>query len=214
LVIIAGSTNGYVAEEVLRSIGQEEGFTREGFNRGLTVGPRSDVKTTYTDIDVIIRHGEWRGGETIYDMVDELKAGDLILKGANAFDTCGKAACQIGHPKAGTIGMGIQTIFGRRVKLIIPVGIEKRVLGDIDDLVRLSIDPDTAGPRLLPLPGEIFTELDAIKYLTGAKAFMFAAGGIYGAEGSVWIGVKGDSEQLEMAENLIKEYVKEPPCEI
>lgn len=214
LLIIAGSTNGYVAEEVLRSIGQEEGFTRDGFRRGVTVGPGSSVKTTHTTSDVIIRNGKWQDGETIYDMVDELKAGDLILKGANAFDACGRAATQIGHPKGGTIGTGIQTVYGRRVKLIVPVGLEKRVLGNIDDLVRSSIDTDTAGPRLLPLPGEIFTELDAIECLTGAEAFMFAAGGIYGAEGSVYIGVKGDSKQLEAAENLIKEYAKEPPCEI
>lgn len=214
MVIIAGSTNGYVAEEILRSIGQEEGFTRDGFRRGVTVGPGSSVKNTPTTIDVIIRDGEWRGDETIFDMVDELKAADLILKGANAFDACGKAASQILHPKGGTIGTGLQTIYGRRVKLIVPVGLEKRVFGNINDLVSLSIDPDTSGPRLWQLPGKIFTELDAIETLTGAKAFMFAAGGIYGAEGSVYVGIKADRDQLEKAENLIKEYTMEPPCEI
>jgi len=39
LVIIAGTTNGYVAEEILTSLGQAEGFSREGFRRGMTVAP-------------------------------------------------------------------------------------------------------------------------------------------------------------------------------
>ncbi|MCJ7548174.1 MAG: hypothetical protein MUQ30_00645, partial [Anaerolineae bacterium] len=39
LVIIAGTTNGYVAEEILTALGQVEGFTRVGFRRGATVAP-------------------------------------------------------------------------------------------------------------------------------------------------------------------------------
>lgn len=36
LVIIAGTTNGYVAEEILAGIGQSEGFSRRKFVRGAT----------------------------------------------------------------------------------------------------------------------------------------------------------------------------------
>ena len=43
LAIIAGSTNGYVAEEILASLGLGEDFTRVGFRRGLTVPPGSDT---------------------------------------------------------------------------------------------------------------------------------------------------------------------------
>lgn len=42
--------------------------------------------------------------------------------------------------------------------------------------------------------GEIFTELDAIKLLAGADACLIAAGGVYGAEGSSWLGVTGTEE--------------------
>ena len=214
IVIIAGSTNGYVAEELLQSLGQGKEFKRNGFRRGITTAPGATIETTPTTGDVVIVDGEWQAGKTVFDVADELKTGDLVLKGANAFDRCGKAAVQIGHPKAGTIGSVLPAIFGRRVKLLVPIGLEKRVLGDIDDLVLLCNDLETAGPRLLPLPGKIFTELDAIRQLTGAEAFMLAAGGIYGAEGSVWIGVKGESEQVKVAENLIKEHAKEPQCRV
>ena len=39
LVIIAGTTNGYVAEEVLSHIEQSEGFSRRRFFRGVTLPP-------------------------------------------------------------------------------------------------------------------------------------------------------------------------------
>ena len=66
------------------------------------------------------------------DVVDSLKEGDVIVKGANALDLTRKqAAILIGHPKAGTIGLALPAIVGRRVKLIIPVGIEKRIIGDL-----------------------------------------------------------------------------------
>jgi hypothetical protein len=214
LVIIAGSTNGYVAEELLKALGQEEGFTRNGFRRGVTAAPGSNIKNTHDTKDVVIVDGEWQRGKTVYDVADELKTGDLVLKGANAFDGRGKAAVQIGNRRAGTIGSVLPAVFGRRVKLIVPVGLEKRVLGDVGDLVVMCNDRETDGPRLCPLPGRIFTELDAIKQLTGAEAFMLAAGGIHGAEGSVWIGVKGEGDRVEAAEKLIREHETESPCRV
>ncbi len=45
LVVIAGTTNGYVAEEILSALGQAEGFTRKGFRRGVTVAPEAGSRT-------------------------------------------------------------------------------------------------------------------------------------------------------------------------
>ncbi|MGD0953116.1 MAG: hypothetical protein ABR985_12115 [Methanotrichaceae archaeon] len=39
VAIIAGTTNGYVAEEILASIGQSEGFSRRRFFRGIILPP-------------------------------------------------------------------------------------------------------------------------------------------------------------------------------
>ena len=43
LVIIAGTTNGYVAEEILTSLGQAEGFSRRGFRRGMHTPPGTEA---------------------------------------------------------------------------------------------------------------------------------------------------------------------------
>jgi hypothetical protein len=214
LVIIAGTTNGYVADEILASIGQAGGFSRLGFRRGVTVAP--GAKAAKADLlgDVVIADGQWQKGKLITDVADDLQEGDVVLKGANAFDTEGYPAVQIGHPKGGTIMAAMAAVIGRRVRLIVPVGLEKRVLEPVNDLAEWCNAPGTTGPRLFPMPGEIFTELDAIELLTGATACLIAGGGIYGAEGAYWLGVSGSEEQVQAAVELVKSVADEPPCEV
>jgi hypothetical protein len=161
--------------------------------------------------DVVIVKGCWEKGKTIADVVDSLKDGDVILKGANALDLARKkAAILIGHPRAGTIGLALPAVVGRRVRLIIPVGLEKRVNSDLDTLAQKLNAPDAGGYRLLPVLGEVFTELDALEALTGACVELIAAGGVCGAEGSCLIGVTGNEEQEKFAEQVISSVATEP----
>jgi hypothetical protein len=218
LVIIAGTTNGYVAEEILKSLGIVDGFSRKRFFRGVTLPPGSDVTSegrlsdeSKFPGDVVITKGEWRKGKTIVDVVDELKEGDVILKGANAVDLQRKqAAILIGHPKAGTIAVALQAVLGRRVKLIIPVGLEKRVNGDLFCIAEKVNAPGTEGIRLFPTPGQVFTEIDAVQLLTGATAELISGGGVCGAEGSYWLATIGTEEQEEAAEKLLASVASEP----
>jgi hypothetical protein len=61
------------------------------------------------------------------------------------------------------------------------------------------------------LTGEIVTELEAIKILTGATAFQSSAGGVSGAEGAVWIVFRGTKEQVTKALELTRSIHGEPP---
>jgi hypothetical protein len=222
LVIVAGTTNGYVAEEILQSMGQAQGFSRKNFFRGITLPPWRPTSETGRlpdesgfPGDVVIVNGSWQQGRTIFDVVDDLKQGDLILKGANALDLSSKqVAIYIGHPKAGTIGVALQAVCGRRVRLIVPIGLEKRICGNLMELALKLNASNAHGPRLLPVPGEAFTEIEAISWLTGAKAELVAAGGVCGAEGSVWLAVTGSTEQVQKTGELIKSIGAEPPFEL
>jgi hypothetical protein len=214
LVIVAGSTNGYVAEEILDALGIGEDFSRKGFRRGVTVAPGQKLSQVEFPGDVVLINGVWQKGKTIFDCCDDLKAGDIILKGANAFDSNNHVALQIGHPTGGTIMAALSASLGRKVRLIIPVGLEKRVLEDVFYLAERCNTADSTGPSLFPFPGEIFTELHSIKLLTGAEAFLIAAGGIQGAEGADWLGISGTDAQVSAASRLIKSVSAEPPCRI
>ena len=218
LVIVAGTTNGYVAEEIFRTNKIPNDFSRKHFFRGINLPPADRVSEegrladeSKFPGDVVITEGVWQKGKTIADVVDTLKEGDVILKGANALDlTSKKAAILIGHPKAGTIGLALPAVVGRRVKLIIPVGIEKRINGDLTSLAEKLNAPGLSGYRLLPVIGEVFTELDALTVLTGTEVELIAAGGVCGAEGSCWIAVTGTEEQEDFAAEIIASVDCEP----
>lgn len=218
VVVIAGTTNGYVAEELLASIGQADDFSRRSFFRGIVVPPSKPTEDSGRlpdesgfPGDVVIARGIWQKGKTIFDVADKLKAGDVIIKGANAVNPeTRRAAILIGHPHAGTIGASLPAHYGRRVSLIVPVGLEKRVSGDLDCLAAQVNAPDACGPRLLPVPGEILTELEAISMLTGASAKLIAAGGVAGAEGSLWLMITGTPDQEAAALALLQSIAHEP----
>ena len=219
LVIIAGTTNGYVAEELLSVCGTAGEFSRERFFRGITLPPqrqRTDTGRLPEEDrfpgDVIIRKQKWLRGKTIFDVVDDLRQGDVILKGANALDLLRKqAAILIGDLNGGTIVKALQAVVGRRVRLILPVGLEKRVSADLNDVAKTLNAAEASGMRMLPVPGEIVTELEALRILTGAEAELIAAGGVCGAEGAVWLTVSGTPEQEDSARQILSEIGGEPP---
>ncbi len=219
VVIIAGTTNGYIAEEILKTHNITDDFSRKHFFRGITMPPNAPVTKegrladeSKFPGDAIITKGILQSGKTIADVVDDLKEGDVILKGANALDlTHKRAAILIGHPKAGTIGLALPAVVGRRVKLIIPVGLEKRINADLDELAERINKPGADGYRLLPVQGEVFTELEALTALTAANVELIAAGGVCGAEGAVWIAVTGEEEQEEFAAQIIASVADEAP---
>jgi hypothetical protein len=219
VVIVAGTTNGYVAEEILKTHKIANDFSRKHFFRGITMPPTKRVTAEGRIVDeskfpgdVVIIKGVWQKGKAIADVIDDLREGDVILKGANAVDLNRRqAAILIGHPKAGTIGLALPAVVGRRVRLIIPVGLEKRVNGDLNTIAQKLNAPGAKGYRLLSVPGEVFTELDALKALTAAEVELIASGGVCGAEGSCWIAVTGEEEQEAFAEQVVASVADEPP---
>lgn len=91
------------------------------------------------------------------------------------------------------------------------MGLEKRVHGDINKIALLLNAPNASGLRLFPICGNIITELEAVKLLTGAECELVAAGGICGAEGYCWLAVTGTPAQVELAEALFESVREEPP---
>lgn len=218
IVIVAGTTNGYVAEEILASIEQTENFSRKRFFRGITLPPhhRTTDQGRLPDEsvfkgDVIIKDGILLPNRTIEDTVGSLKEGDLILKGGNAVDLKHRqAAVLIGNPTGGTVFLALQAAVGKRVRLVMPIGLEKRIIGNLNDIALRVNSPGSTGLRLMPVPGEIFTEIDALALLTGANAEMISAGGVSGAEGGIWLGITGTREVQQKTEQLLDSIVGEP----
>lgn len=218
VAIIAGTTNAYVAEEVLSLLGQEKGFSRRRFFRGITTANRTDTDEAgrLKDDreffgDVIIRNGIYTPGQTIDDAIDSIGAGDIVVKGANCLNrTAGQAGILIGHPQGGTIMKILPAVVGRRTRLILPIGLEKRVDGDINEISKFMNASGSSGYRMMSVAGEIVTEIEAMLILYGLKARLVAAGGVAGAEGAIWLAIDGDERITDPIGRELKAISSEP----
>lgn len=155
---------------------------------------------------------EYGRKEKLFDVVKQLEKNDIIVKGANAVDIINqKAGILIGHPQGETIVASLQAIAGKRTRLIIPVGLEKRVPQNIDLTAQILNSPECTGPRFIPVQGEIVTELEAIRILYNAKTHLTAAGGVCGAEGSVWIYIDAPAERMDFIKKDLETVLYEKP---
>ncbi len=120
------------------------------------------------------------------------------------------AGVLIGSPTGGTVGAVLGNVIGKGIRLVIPVGLEKLVYEDINELHRMASEDDYEGPRLWPITGTIVTEVEALGVLTGVDATLYSAGGVAGAEGSVRLLLEGGEEEVGAALKLLGSVKGEP----
>ena len=209
VVVATGTTNAYVLEELLG-----ERIDKRRYRSGITTPKepeRLDEPHDEAIPDVIFRKGEIAKELNRYNAVEHMGKGDVYIKGANALDyTNGVAGVLIGSPIGGTVGQVLGNIIGKKITLVIPIGLEKLVYDDIQDLQWMASSEDSEGPSMWPITGVIVTEIEAFQILTGVDAYLYAAGGIAGAEGAVRLLLEGSDDEVKAALNLVESIKGEP----
>jgi hypothetical protein len=210
VAVAKGGTNAYVAEELL---GEAIDKRRYVFGQVLPRGVSRDEAGLGADVpDVVLVRGERQAGAVATEAIAEMKAGDVFIKGANALNyEAGVAGVLVGHPTGGTLGEVLGTIVARRIRLLVPVGLEKEVPFDIVGASAMLVEEGGPGPSLWPVHGDVFTELEALHALFGVHAVPIGAGGVGGAEGAVWLACFGTEEQIEEVRALADQLEDEPP---
>jgi hypothetical protein len=211
VIVCKGSTTAYVAEELLGRHIRKDGFILgrvipHGFE-GLEDMWKAEMP------EVVLRNGRHIEGVGLAQAIAEVGAGDVIIKGANALDYRARLVGHlIGHPTGGTLGTILGTVHGKGAYLVVPVGLEKLVAGDLAVVARQleETHADTAMPRLWITGGHIVTEIEALSVLAGVEAVHISSGGICGAEGAVWLRLFGSNDQLEKALAVVKDVLREP----
>jgi hypothetical protein len=207
ILITKGTTNRYVAEEILGESLQDHRFAW-----GLVVPPGTPRHGD--DIPEIIIVDGKRTEMEYGEAVDRLSPGDIYVKGGNALHYPTRTVGVLSSsPVGGTIGRSLPRVIGSRVRLVIPVGLEKCVPGPIEDISRRMNDPGpgTNGSTMYVIRGEVFTEIEALDVLTGATATHVASGGVLGYDGAVRLVVTGDEEEIRRVETVEKSLKDEPP---
>ncbi len=126
---------------------------------------------------------------------------DLVITGANAFDSRGRAALMAASYDGGRSLSFFQTLLIEGVPFLIAVGLEKWVPGNLEEVIPLAGRKKAgfsygAAVGLIPVFGRLFTEVEALESLAGVKAWVIGRGGIHGAEGSTTFLVDGPSKEV------------------
>ncbi len=211
LIITKGTTNAYFVEELIN-----ETLAPGEYVLGHILPEKGDIELdrSKTRQELVFKNGVLQ--DTPYaEALDEMDAGDIVLKGANIINyQRGQAGVLIGSPTGGTTGVIVPKIKERNLRLIIPVGLEKESTQDINLLNQYSKIPHEAIGKRMPnvwnIEGELFTELEAIRQFANVDATHIASGGIGGAEGAVTICIRGEREEVEKALKIINSIQGEP----
>jgi len=215
LVVIAhGSTNVFVAEEIIGAMPRPRGTFLSGqiFN-----GVMCQTEPSEKGPMLVLRRGELIAPKpSMGQVLDDGGPGAVFIKGANAVDADGNAGVFCAHPGCGTIGFAYGYISGRGVKLIVPVGLEKLVPSVPKAARQLGHDNlyYQTGFQIGMMPlvnATVVTEIVAFKLLFGLDAVHVGGGGVSGSEGTVVLVATGEKETLDRAIAAIESIKGEPP---
>jgi hypothetical protein len=211
IVVTTGSTNAYIYEELT---GQQ--IDKRAYLTGRTTPAKGVAPWKVAALpDLVLVDGQPDPSLNRFTALEKMTAGDVYIKGANALNySAGVAGISIGHPTGGTIGGAIGAIIAKKLRLLIPVGLEKEVPFAIQDLSDLTTEPDErlgAVHSLWPVHGIIFTELEALRTLCNVEAYPVAAGGVAGAEGGLRLLLVGEAADVKQAVALVESIQGEPP---
>jgi len=211
LVVIArGSTNAYVAEEIM-GISIEN--KADEYCRGFIVdGELHANRKRHTErsigYDFVLRQGKLEEVD-FQEVMKDFTANDVFIKGANAVDSDGEAGVLVAGAAAGTIGKAMPSVSFAAAHLVVPVGLEKLV----PSVAKASrscggfhFKYSTGLPcALVPMINtEVVTEIQAFEVLTGVGATHVASGGIGGSEGTVVLSLEGSETGIEKAMDLVR----------
>ena len=171
---------------------------------------------------LLYEHGEIRNVDSCLEQtLQAMGPGDLFVTGANALDAFGHAALLIGSSGGGGYGACMPFLYTEGIRTLILTSVMKFIPGDLSllnaQIIRKKCDFSYGmACSLVPIPGEVLTETQAIELYAHVNAQVFAKGGFSGAEASVAIQIEGEREEVEKVLHLveqIKSLPSQPPVD-
>jgi hypothetical protein len=221
IIFARGSTNAYVAEEIMTRTENMAAYNKKILNKAeysrgiITSGELKTNGRRGTGDDFVLKAGKvWDISPR--DVIPQFTRSDVFIKGASAVDAWGEAGVLCAGADAGTIGYALMPLVARDAILIVPVGLEKMV-PSVEDAVNVTgcfnYKYSTGTPcSLIPLvKSRVVTEIQALGILFGVNATMVGGGGIGGSEGTVVLVVEGGEADVDKAFALIKSIKGEKP---
>ncbi len=216
LLLAGGTTNAFIAQELLHDRSIEPGLCTAGIScDGLLCVTAPSSRNSYPNV---FFKGEAQPEKTLTEAMNDFHPETVVIKGANAVDPQGYVGVITAGFDGGTIPRIIGTTTSKGLLMITPVGLEKLVPSVRDAAAALggathiqySLGAD-CGMYCLGNT-RVVTELEAIRMLFDCEARLVCCGGVGGNEGAVTLAVDGEKDKLEAMINFLETEVKgEPP---
>jgi hypothetical protein len=206
IIIIGGTTNAYVAEELT---GKK--VDKFWFAAGRITNRELGANDPERRINPFVLKNGKLAAMTPNEALQKFTADDVYIKGANAVDANGNAGVLMSNEKGGTIGAAMGILNARGSNLIVPVGLEKLVPSVIEAAKKCGqkrikyATGDKVG--MMPLVNaKVVTEVQAVDILfgnSGVNATHMASGGVAGSEGAVVLILAGPNQGVKKAFDFI-----------
>ncbi len=204
VIVARGTTNAFVAEELLGSP-----IPKARYVSGLICDGRLEVTGEDTRIAALVLVNGKPAEARYREVLNDFDAPDIFIKGANAVDPQGHAGILVQNPEGGTIGEALPITAARGATIIVPVGLEKLIPSVIEasqkcGRSRLSYATGYAVGYMPLVSALVVTEVQALGILAGVKATHVASGGVAGSEGSVVLAVEGAQKAVQHAISIVE----------
>jgi hypothetical protein len=213
----------YVAEELLGRALENRGAYCSGF---IVAKGGCALQSQYQEKLLVLNKGEevWleytEGNVSNY--IDEMGQNDVIVKSGSVMDPDGNVGCLVAAPDAGEIGAYLPHVLAKGINMIVPMTLNKTVAFPLSRIIASlgisKLDEKRCQGLLcgmMPMPGLVVTEIDAILQMTGAQALPVAVNGIGSGAGTVVLVIEGSSNQVDEAWELTQSIKRraEPPLQ-
>ena len=156
-----------------------------------------------------IKNGKVIAESTTAELMEQMTAKDVYIKGVNALDSQGNVGILVGE--RGGLGVVLSAWKKKKFTLIFPAGLEKLIPIPVRQAAMEAKQAKYEYGMGLPAglfaypDGKSITEIDAVKILSGADAIPIASGGLGGAEGAAILIIKGKNKQVRDALEFIEQ---------
>ncbi len=215
IILGGGTTNGYVAQELL---GKKD-LEPEKFTAGTSTHRVLCVTDPEKRLPIpIILYKGGLSSKTVLEALQDFHSETVIIKGANAIDPEGNVGIITSGFDGGTFAQTYGPASSQGFKYIFPVGLEKMVASVKEATAwtgaktfDYTMGADFGMYCVAPVRGKVVTEIEALKILSGVEGRHVASGGVGESAGAVVLIVEGTTENVKKAIALIESIKGEPP---
>jgi len=213
IVVTLGTTNAYVAEELLG-----EPIDRGAFAAGF-IDDRWNINARLGEVDEIVLDNGKPVEASPEETLASLAAGDVVIKGGNALDPEGVVGVLMGASTGGTVGRYVAACLARGIEIVAPISLSKSVHTSIVELSReMGIERMKLRMGIpcgiFPLHGRVVTEIDALEMLFPVRAFHVTSGGAGIGAGAVSLLIEGEEAAVRDAFALVESLQDEADVEL